>query len=1142
MVRLLKGDRATTTPPLLSGTSTAGVAVLLASEVATVLGHLPPPPVTVTENFRFPAGPQPPSIGAVAVNGVPAPPVASSDAETPEPVIVRRSPEGDVESADRIAVTFASPVSAVTASRSIAPESAPFVLSPAVEGSWRWLSPETVVFEPVAGRLPMATAFRVVSQAGWSSVDGRRFLEPIVWHFRTPPPSVKAWYPAKKLVAPETVYAVLFDQPVDPDRVLSLIEVKSGAERLAIRALSDRERKQANRRIGWPKGALSDAMVAFTTRAPLPLDSTIEVSLPSGWRGREGPRRVAEEFRRTLITPLPLHVVSAGCGRGTCAPDDDIGVKFNHRLGADEGWLAGVRVEPAIANLEVSIDDFSVVLAGRTRPRTTYQITVPPTVTDAKRRVLGVAKTVRVRVGPEPADLDGAGERIVILDPAHRPQFEVYSVNYPRLQVRMWRAEPDQWPSFLALFESSGQLVDGVKRKPDFEQTVRVKLIEDRAVATSIDLTPVLGDGFGHAMISVAPPKEDLTPSLRKRPPVLRRWLTRSRLGLQTKTAADDILVWVTDLDTGVPVKGAKVEVVPGRARSLTDAAGLAHLTRPPKGNSRSLIVKASRGEDSVFLSLHDRYLEGLEYFDAFTFDDRRIYRPGESVSLKGWLRRVTLGGDGDVQALRRRAHTIEARVTDDRGVGLLQKTLRPNAWGGFDMAFDLPDDVNLGVATVEFRPQPADPDDDGEFGHPFLVESFRRPEFEVKVSSDAAPHRVGEYVVLTAHAGYYGGGGLADAPVEWSVATTEASYTPPGQQGYEFGLSAWSQVFDGYPEAAETTKTLKDRTDAAGRSRMRVDLLSVFPSRPMSMGISAQMTDVNRQTWFGEHSLLVHPSDLYVGLRSETSFVKTGASLPAEGIVVDIDGRPIAGHAVTATLTRLDWRWAGGQWRVVEQSPTSCSSTSRPDGQFVCRFRPMVAGRYRLTARVRDRRGRKNASSRIMWVVDEDTRRSSMAMTDGPSTQTLVVVSDRKAYAAGDIARILVEAPFPDGEGLLTVERGGVAHAIRFKMAGRNHVVEVPIKARYLPEVRVAVEVVGQVPRVRAPGQMRPAHANGEVSIHVTDAHRRLGVEVIPAKRVLGPGADTSVTVVVRDHRRRPVGDVEVAVMAVDEAVLSWS
>jgi alpha-2-macroglobulin len=55
---------------------------------------------------------------------------------------------------------------------------------------------------------------------------------------------------------------------------------------------------------------------------------------------------------------------------------------------------------------------------------------------------------------------------------------------------------------------------------------------------------------------------------------------------------------------------------------------------------------------------------------------------------------------------------------------------------------------------------------------------------------------------------------------------------------------------------------------------------------RPTSVLAEGTVTDVNRQAWAGRTSLLVHPAELYVGMRSERYFVERGQPLKVDLIV----------------------------------------------------------------------------------------------------------------------------------------------------------------------------------------------------------------------------------------------------------------
>ena len=84
--------------------------------------------------------------------------------------IVRYAPEGDVELAPYLSVTFNQPMVAVS-SHAEAVKNLPVTLSPQPAGSWRWIGTKTLLFDPDI-RFPQATEYRVEVRAGVKSAAG----------------------------------------------------------------------------------------------------------------------------------------------------------------------------------------------------------------------------------------------------------------------------------------------------------------------------------------------------------------------------------------------------------------------------------------------------------------------------------------------------------------------------------------------------------------------------------------------------------------------------------------------------------------------------------------------------------------------------------------------------------------------------------------------------------------------------------------------------------------------------------------------------------------------------------------------------------------------------------------------------------
>ncbi len=93
-----------------------------------------------------------------------------------------------------------------------------------------------------------------------------------------------------------------------------------------------------------------------------------------------------------------------------------------------------------------------------------------------------------------------------------------------------------------------------------------------------------------------------------------------------------------------------------------------------------------------------------------YVFDDRQMYRPGEEVHLKGWLRRIGGGQTGDVGLVGSSVNAVHYQ--DDRPAGQRagqRHGAEVNALGGFDFVFTLPASSQPGLCPdLVFTPRAA--------------------------------------------------------------------------------------------------------------------------------------------------------------------------------------------------------------------------------------------------------------------------------------------------------------------------------------------------------------------------------------------------------------------------------------------------
>jgi hypothetical protein len=146
----------------------------------------------------------------------------------------------------------------------------------------------------------------------------------------------------------------------------------------------------------------------------------------------------------------------------------------------------------------------------------------------------------------------------------------------------------------------------------------------------------------------------------------------------------------------------------------------------------------------------------------------------------------------------------------------------------------------------------------------------------------------------------------LAGTEVDWSVTSKPTNYTPPIATTITFGkLYAWWRNDES--ERATNEQSFKGRTDAEGKHTLKDGLRCRQPGTPFERHRSRPVQDVNRQTLGINNTLLVHPADVYVGLKSARSFVQKGQPFDIATIVTDLDGKALAGRDVRLRLVRLE-------------------------------------------------------------------------------------------------------------------------------------------------------------------------------------------------------------------------------------------
>jgi hypothetical protein len=683
-----------------------------------------------------------------------------------------------------------------------------------------------------------------------------------------------------------------------------------------------------------------------------------------------------------------------------------------------------------------------------------------------------------------------------------------------------------------------------------------------------LDLDQVLASrhGRGPMLLALLPPGgTGITESL----------VTVTDLGVTAKMGPFGGLVWVTQLSTGKPVPGANVAIQTTKDgivfQATTDAQGLVvvPLERfdamalpgggPPNGSIRQdAVIVARSGDDWTVTKVERSRVEArlTSQFGSLAkegqwagmlFADRGIFRPGETAKVSGIVRVIEPSG---LRSIAGRELRVELR--DHNNEQIFDGRAKCDDFGTFALDVSIPKTAELGPATLTATAPPggrSNTADSGVFSNPIRILAFKADEFKVTADSDKPSYIRGDSALFSAAGEYLYGAPMPGASVTSTVSRQEVPFEPPGTEGFTTADDVFTGDYSETTKAAAEVDSQDGKLDAHGKFTRKVDLAFDDQKHTERVVFDADVQDISRREVSARTSVLLHPAEFYVALRSPPDrFAAVGSAFHAEVLAVEPGGTRRPGVHVKVELVERKWNGVVG-----EQPDGTAARTSTPVDVVLgsceavtsaklegCDVHVPHAGYLVLRATASDPRGNTvRASTGIYGTEDSPTAQTAWPSDD---RNAIKLEANKKLFEVGDTAKILLRSPFREAQALVTVERNGVLARQVVAVKGPLPVVEVPIRPEFYPNAFVSVVVLRgriQAPPATGADLGAPEFRFGYLELNVNPEAHRLHVAVTEPKAEYQPGDSVDADVVVTDKAGKPVRSA-LTFYVVDEGVLA--
>ena len=1024
-----------------------------------------------------------------------------------------------------------------------------------VNGEYKWTSQRLLTFK-TSTKFPKNSKITVILKKGIKSlVSGNVLEEDYSWNFNTLRPILEksSPYNGKQNIERYEKIVLYYNMP---------IFLKDIKEKIF---LLDNDRKvnynvryaTTNDIRSWEVSNYDlTSILIITPQNPFSTDSDIDIIINSGLVATEGTLGTKSIITLSFETHKYFEFTS-DFAQDINADYSPYAAQLNFTTYVKySDLMRNIEIEPKVqmpSDEDLENDDYrqsayNSLYGIRFEPETTYTIKINPKLKDIYGQVLGEEKIITLNVGSYNPWLS-MPEGLGIIESYGGRKLPLRAINPEDIIVKSRRITENEIIPYMFLTGSSyinkseRNVQNYLNKYSYLNLYTETNDFMPNVESNRYSIVPLLLDDYlGKAKFGLLSLELESIVGYSRSSYDANSYLQVTDMGLTGKFAGDSNTIFVTDLKTGLPLENVNIEIRNDfnkiLARAKTDKNGIAttkgfrllNIERSNRWDTPRQWVIAKHGDDISFIhsgwgtginpwrfNVDYNYGEESDLYKASMFTERGIYKPGETVHIKGVIRENKFSSWIAPTSIGSVVYAIE----NSRGIEIATGTSSVNNFGSYLIDIDLPKDSPTGYYNIRAKY------DDEEYSvyQSFRVEVFKPLEFESRIWASDKNTFLGDSLPIRMSGWYLFGEPMNEKALSYKIYLRENAFIPPNNEGFRFTKLSWfeDEYYNNYYSSLAQGEVSLDKNGEFFYSP------KIDASRDIHSGyveIEATVEGEDSQKVSASKSVLVYGSDFYFGVKREGYFLKTGENTKIEIIATDIDGNRLKNKKANVKLVRRHWESVkraitGGrfEWESKQIDTVVTNATITTDDKpVVFDFTPTDAGLYFVMVEGLDSKKRNVRADEYMYVLGDEY--VAWAMFDD---DLLELIAEKDEYAPGEVAKIMIKSPYDEATALVTIERDYVIDSFVTNIKGSAAMIEVPIKSDYLPNVYIGVSLIkGRVEDEsytnNALDEGKPSFKIGYSPITVSSKEKELKVEISKSHDIREPGDELSVELKVTD------------------------